>query len=64
MKEVAMIGKITVALVAALVLGSAGIASAQTQRFDGWSYQHLLYAQLALRQQSPRDELIKMQIVS
>jgi hypothetical protein len=40
MKEVAMIGKITAALVAALVLGSAGIASAQTQRFDGWSYQH------------------------
>jgi hypothetical protein len=35
-----MVRNLTTALVAALVLGSAGIASAQTQRFDGWTYPH------------------------
>jgi hypothetical protein len=35
-----MVRNLTAALIAALVLGSAGIASAQTQRSDGWTYQH------------------------
>ena len=35
-----MVRNLTAALVAALVLGPAGIASAQTQRFDGWTYPH------------------------
>jgi hypothetical protein len=35
-----MVRHLTVALVAALVLGSAGIASAQPVRYDGWTYSH------------------------
>jgi hypothetical protein len=35
-----MVRNLTAALVAVFVLGSAGIASAQTQRFDGWSYEN------------------------
>ena len=35
-----MVRNLTAALIAALVLGSAGIASAQPARFDGWTYPH------------------------
>ena len=35
-----MVRNLTAALVAALVLGSAGIASARTRRSDGWTYPH------------------------
>lgn len=35
-----MVGKISTALAAILLLGSVGIASAQPARFDGWTYPH------------------------
>jgi hypothetical protein len=39
-EEVPMVGKISTALAAILLLGSVGIASAQPARFDGWTYPH------------------------
>ena len=40
-EEVPMVGKISTALAAILLLGSVGIASARTvQRYDGVSYSH------------------------
>ena len=69
-----MVGKISTALAAALVLASVGAASArpawETTRVFAPSVEHydgcdlpaqrravLLYAQFALRQQSPRNKL-------
>ena len=43
-EEVSMVGKISIALAAILLLGSVGIASARTvQRYDGKSHQNEMY---------------------
>ena len=43
-EEVPMVGKISTALAAILLLGSVGIASARTvQRYDGYSHQNEKY---------------------
>jgi hypothetical protein len=46
-EEVPMVGKITTALAAILLLASVGIASARTvQRYDGNSHQNEMYCYL------------------
>ena len=59
-----MVRNVTTALVATLVLGSAGIASARApsiEHYDGWTYPQrgavLLSAQLALRTTTPRNKV-------
>ena len=58
-----MVRHFTTALAAALLLGSVGFASAQTfQRYDGVDLPPperdvLLYAQLTVRQRTPRNKL-------